>query len=115
MRNAKAVLSEAALVAAVGLVFALAANALSPRGLRLSRNYYHAEQYLPAVLPMCLNAQKVVVYCAGGTCEESEFAAVMLRDAGVPLENLFVYVGGISEWTAQGQKSQADFLQSAWP
>src|SRR6266511_291851 len=40
MRNAKAVLLEAALVAAAGMVLALAANALSPRGLRLSRNYF---------------------------------------------------------------------------
>ena len=40
MRNAKAVVFEALLVAALGLVFALAANALSPRGLRLSRNYF---------------------------------------------------------------------------
>lgn len=191
MRTAKVVLFEAVLVAAVGLVFALAANALSPRGLRLSRNYfpgggelsaavptatnavggqvgastadplaatlrrleqhglqiitgqdvaelfqdlryeqglvvfvdarddqhyqaghipgawqfdhYRAERYLPAVLPVCLNAQKVVVYCTGGACEDSEFAAIMLRDAGIPRENLFVYAGGITEWTAQGR------------
>src|SRR5206468_8653205 len=40
MGNTKAVLFETALVAALGLVFALAANALSPRGLRLSRDYF---------------------------------------------------------------------------
>lgn len=190
MRNAKTLLLEATLVAAVGLVFALIANAISPRGLRLSRNYfpgseklsafipattnssvkpanvaainpleatlrrleqrglqlitsnavaelfrdlryeqglvvlidarddqhyqaghipgawqfdhYRAEHYLPTVLPLCLNAQKVVVYCNGGACEDSEFAAVMLRDAGVPRENVFVYAGGITEWTAGG-------------
>lgn len=187
MGNAKIVLLEAVLVAALGLVFALAANALSPHGLRLSRNYfptgqgalasvqtvtnsarkaggpsssnmtestvqrleqrglqpigsksveelvsdlsyeqglvllidarddshyqaghipgawqfdhYHPDQYLPAVLPACLNAQKVVVYCTGGACEDSEFAAVMLGEAGVPREKLFVYTGGITEWT----------------
>jgi len=187
MRNARAVLLEALLVAAVGLLIALAANALSPRGLRLTRNYfpgdtrtstggqgqtnllakpptntmeaalqrlqqrglqvigsnevlelvhdprfeqglllvidarddshyqaghipgawqfdhYHAEQYLPAVLPACFNAQKVVVYCNGGSCEDSEFAAIMLRDAGVPRENVFVYAGGINEWKSNGQ------------
>ena len=187
MRNARAVLLEALLVAAVGLLIALAANALSPRGLRLSRNYfpgdtrastgaqgqtnllakpptnameaalqrlqqrglqvissnevlelvhdprfeqglllvidarddshyqaghipgawqfdhYHAEQYMPTVLPACLNAQKVVVYCNGGSCEDSEFAAIMLREAGVPRENVFVYAGGINEWKSNGQ------------
>jgi rhodanese-related sulfurtransferase len=190
MRNARAVVLETMLVAALGLAFALAANALSPRGLRLSRNYfpgnhkpivaappgahsssapttgtsanrlsavlerlrqqnlqsvtsnevielfrdpryelgvvvfvdarndqeyqaghiprawqfnhYRAEAYLPTVLPVCLTAEKIVVYCNGGECEDSEFAAVVLRDAGVPRENLFVYVGGISEWMTNG-------------
>ena len=184
MRNAKAVVFEAFWVAALGLAFALAANALSPRGLRLSRNYfpdagtapsltnstatasvstnasnataqrlqqrglqlvssnevaelfrdprheqglvvfidarddqhyaaghipgawqfhhYRAEDYLPTVLPICLNALQVVVYCNGGECEDSEFAAIMLRDAGVPRETLFVYAGGIIEWKANG-------------
>jgi rhodanese-related sulfurtransferase len=189
MRNARSVLLEALCVAAAGLVFALAANALSPRGLRLSRdhfpkaatpavqagatgavttvrttvaahtpdaiaqrlqqlglqlvgsndvvelfrdpryaqgtvvfidarddqhyaaghipgawqfNRFRSEDYMPAVLPVCLTALKVVVYCNGGECEDSEFAAIMLRDAGVPREVLFVYAGGIIEWKANG-------------
>jgi rhodanese-related sulfurtransferase len=65
-------------------------------------NHYRAEQFLPTVLPVCLGAQKVVVYCTGGACEDSEFAAIMLRDAGVTRENVFVYVGGITEWMANG-------------
>jgi rhodanese-related sulfurtransferase len=190
MRSIRAVILEAMLVGAVGVALALAANTLSPRGLRLSRNYfpgehnpivagkpavdskltlstgnssipanavlqrlqqqnlqsvtsnevselfrdprygqgvvvfidarndqdyqaghipgawqfnhYRADAYLPTVLPLCLAAQKVVVYCNGGECEDSEFAAVMLRDAGVPRENLFVYAGGIAEWMTNG-------------
>lgn len=190
MRNANSVLKEAALVAAIGLAFALAANTVSPRGLRLSRDYfpsagtssapaqngatatqpsphspadalqatikrleqhglqvitsngvaesfadpryeqglivlidarddehyqkghipgawqfdhYHAEQYLPTVLPICMSAQKILVYCNGGACEDSEFATIMLRDAGVPRDLLYVYAGGISEWASSGQ------------
>src|SRR4051812_20311141 len=193
MGKVRSVLLETLLVAFLGLVFALAANALSPRGLRLSRNYfptgedrlkpalltgltnsaptagntnqgspvdatlqrlqqhglqtvssnevaelvqgasydqglsvlidarddshyqaghvpgawqfdhYHAEQYLPAILPVCLNAQKVVVYCKGGACEDSEFAAIMLKEAGVPASSLFVYAGGIGEWMPSGR------------
>ena len=174
MRNWKSVILEAIIVAIVGVLFALAANALSPRGLRLARNYfpgaavaptnslpangvdplvarlqqrglklatsnevaqlfrdpgyeqglivfvdvrndrayqsghvpgawqfdhYRAENYLPTVIPVCMTAQKVVVYCTGGTCEDSEFTAIMLRDAGIPAENISVYGGGISEWT----------------
>lgn len=186
MRNSKAVLLEALLVAVLGLALALAANAISSRGLRLNRNYfpggerptgvnpasnavatvsngvpanpldavrqrlekhglqlvssdevlslfrdpryepglilfvdarddehytaghipgawqfhhYHPEKYLPDVLPVCLVAQQVVVYCGGGDCEDSEFAAIALRDAGVPREKLFVYAGGYNEWS----------------
>jgi rhodanese-related sulfurtransferase len=202
MRKARTVLLEAVLVAALGLVFALAANALSPHGLRLTRNYfpkgepdsgklkpgqqtgsntvvgkaasstapegtiqrlqqhglqamdsndvaelfgsqgfqqgllllidarddshyeqghipgawqfdhYHAEQYFPTILPLCLRAQKVVVYCTGGACEDSEFAAIMLRDAGVPRDSLYVYAGGITEWTNSGQPVETGGRQS---
>jgi rhodanese-related sulfurtransferase len=187
MRTARTILVEALVVAVLGVAFALVANTLSPRGLRLSRNYfprvaagstvaipaggsapsavsshgtdalsqrlaqrglqligsndvielfrdpryeqglivfvdarndqhyadghipgawqldhYRPENYLPAVLQVCLTAMKVVVYCNGGECEDSEFAAVMLRDAGVPANNLWIYAGGITEWKAQG-------------
>ena len=187
MRNARAAVLEALLIALFGIGFALLANALSPLGLRLSRDYfpggetarqtarpaappvnatnavtnavatlspaeqrlqqrglhlvssnevveafrdsryqqglfvfvdarddqhyqaghipgawqfnhYRPEQYLPTVLPLCLSALRVIVYCTGGTCEDSEFAAVMLRDAGVTPDNLYVYAGGINEW-----------------
>ena len=205
MRKATSVLSEALLVAAVGVALALAANALSPRGLRLGRNYfpdagklpvvaqsarsvttnavgegsnatsatvqrlrqrglqlvasnavvelfrdpryeqglvvfidarddqhyaaghipgawqfhhYRPENYLPTVLPVCLSALQVVIYCTGGECEDSEFAAIMLRDAGVPGESLFVYPGGITEWTANqfpvevGARRSGDLLKA---
>ena len=200
MRNSKAVLLEALVVAALGLALALAANALSSRGLRLSRDYfpggarpapvhsavnstntssnaapadpwealrkrlaqhglqvvtsnevvslfrdprfeagvvvfidarddahytaghipgawqfnhYRPEGYLPAVLPVCLVAQQIVVYCGGGDCEDSEFAAIMLRDAQVPAKNLFVYAGGFNEWTKLGQPVETGARRSS--
>jgi rhodanese-related sulfurtransferase len=63
-------------------------------------NHYRPEQYLPNVLPFCLGAMQIVVYCTGGQCEDSEFAALMLRDAGIPAASLFVYPGGMNEWTS---------------
>lgn len=63
----------------------------------------YPEKHLLAVLPACLNALKIVVYCAGGECEDSEFAAMALRDAGVSAERLFVYAGGMHDWTANGR------------
>jgi rhodanese-related sulfurtransferase len=188
MNNGTSLMRETALLAAIGLAFGLAANALSPRGLSLTRDYFpgapapvmplppvpgtHAantngaataaaviqriqqhglrmvssnevielfrdprtsqglvvfvdarndrnyqaghvpgayqfdrylpQNYLPAILPACLNAQKVVVYCNGGTCDDSEFAALMLGEADVPKENLHLYPGGFTEWVAGG-------------
>lgn len=66
-------------------------------------NRYRPEDHLATVLPACLTAIKVVVYCTGGQCEDSEFAAIMLRDAGVPAANLFVYPGGMTDWTSARQ------------
>ena len=64
---------------------------------------YHPENYLPTVLPACQLAQQVVVYCTGGDCEDSEFAALFLRDsAQIPGEKLFVFAGGWTEWTERG-------------
>ncbi len=60
---------------------------------------YYPERYLPAILPACLNAAKVIVYCTGGNCEDSELAAQTLKETGVPTDRLFVYTGGIGDWS----------------
>ncbi len=64
-------------------------------------DHYHPEIYLAGVLSVCQNAEKIVVYCTGGECEDSQFAAVALRDAGVPNQKLFVFTGGITEWNSR--------------
>lgn len=66
-------------------------------------DHYRADNYFPTVLPVCLTAETIVVYCNGGNCEDSEFAAVTLHQAGVPKEKLFVYVGGMTEWERKGR------------
>ena len=60
---------------------------------------YHPEKYFSAVLPVCQAAEQIVVYCNGGDCDDSESAALLLRDVGIPGRKLFVYGGGITEWT----------------
>jgi rhodanese-related sulfurtransferase len=65
-------------------------------------DHYRPESYLPAVLPACQNAERIVVYCNGGNCEDSEFAALTLKANGVSLERLFVYAGGMTEWATNG-------------
>ena len=62
-------------------------------------DHVHPERYLATVLPACQVAQKILVYCKGGSCEDSEQTAILLRDAGVPRDRLFVYAGGFDEWT----------------
>ncbi|MBP7827449.1 MAG: rhodanese-like domain-containing protein [Verrucomicrobia bacterium] len=63
---------------------------------------YRAPQSLPAVLALCLSAEQIVIYCGGGECEDSEFAAILLRDAGVPAEKILVYPEGFQAWTGAG-------------
>ncbi|HEX5397661.1 MAG TPA: rhodanese-like domain-containing protein, partial [Verrucomicrobiae bacterium] len=61
---------------------------------------YHPEDYFPIVLPACQKARQIVVYCRGGDCDDSESAALLLRDVGVPNQKILVYAGGFTEWTA---------------
>ena len=65
-------------------------------------DHYRPETYLPALLPVCLTAETIVIYCTGGDCEDSGYAALTLRDAGVPNEKLLVYPGGITDWHNHG-------------
>ncbi|MHB1306813.1 MAG: rhodanese-like domain-containing protein [Limisphaerales bacterium] len=68
---------------------------------------FYPERHLPEVVPACLGAEMIIVYCNGGDCEDSKFAARLLVEAGVPAERLRLYAGGIVEWTAQGQLLEA--------
>jgi rhodanese-related sulfurtransferase len=60
---------------------------------------YHPEAQMGAVLPACQAAEDVVVYCTGGECEDADTTAILLREAGVPNQKLFVYGGGYTDWT----------------
>lgn len=70
--------------------------------LALQFDHYHAERYLDAVLQAAPGTSRIVVYCNGGNCEDSEFAAATLKDFLAQPETLCVYVGGIEEWRARG-------------
>jgi len=63
---------------------------------------FHPERYLADLLGPCTAAERVVVYCTGGDCEDSLFAAALLHDAGVASGRLGVYVGGIADWQSAG-------------
>ncbi len=61
---------------------------------------YRSGKYFDVVVPLCQKAEQIVVYCNGGDCDDSETAALLLRDMGIPNQKLFVYGGGITEWAA---------------
>jgi len=69
--------------------------------LALQFDHYHPERYLDAVLQAAPGTSRVVVYCNGGNCEDSEYAAATLKDFLAEPETLCVYVGGIEEWRAR--------------
>ena len=89
-----------------GIIFIDARNDEHYQGGHIPGAYqfdnYHPENYMGTVFPLCQSAQKIVVYCNGGNCEDSQFAALTLRDAQIPNEKLFVFTGGITEWTNRG-------------
>ncbi len=64
---------------------------------------YHVEPYTTTVVPQCQNSAKVIVYCNGGQCVDSELAAQHLVNLGVPKASLFVYLGGIQAWKKAGR------------
>lgn len=70
-------------------------------------DHYYPATHLPIVMPVCQQAEVIVVYCTGGDCEDSEFAAVALHETGIPADRLAVYGGGITEWQASGMPIEA--------
>lgn len=68
----------------------------------LQLDHYRVEQYATTVLPACLIAEQIVVYCNGGNCEDSELAAIDLIEFGIPASKLVVDRGGIEEWRRHG-------------
>jgi len=62
---------------------------------------FYPDTSLPAVVMAGGTAEVVVVYCAGGTCEDSHYAALQLLEAGLQESRVRVYAGGFNDWTAQ--------------
>jgi rhodanese-related sulfurtransferase len=80
---------------------------------------YHPEQQLGGVLTACQVAEQVVVYCTGGDCEDADTTAILLRNAGVLNQKLFVYGGGYDDWAdkhlplERGARNSGDITENA--
>ncbi|MCC6234762.1 MAG: rhodanese-like domain-containing protein [Verrucomicrobiales bacterium] len=75
-------------------------------------DHYYPDRYLPELLPACQLAEVIIVYCTGGACEDSEFAALLLKEAGVAADRLRVFLGGMEEWRARGRLMEVGARQS---
>lgn len=66
-------------------------------------DHYRQDDYLEAVLPALREAAFIIVYCAGGDCEDSIFLATdLVYRHGIEKEVLYIYEGGTEEWEAKG-------------
>ena len=79
-------------------------------------DYYHPDATLAEVTAALAAAMKVVIYCNGGDCEDSEFAALFLQGYVADPSSMFVYTGGIAEWreqempTERGERDSGDLV-----
>lgn len=65
----------------------------------LQCDHYRIKLYLDPVLERAMGAEKVIVYCNGGDCEDSLFVCNDLVEAGVPMRAIYLYAGGWKEWS----------------
>ena len=65
-------------------------------------DHYYLDLCLQDVLPICQNAEKIVVYCNGGDCDDSEYAAQDLIANGVDSTRVYIYSGGLTAWQVDG-------------
>jgi len=82
----------------------------------LQLDHYRIEHYINQVWPLCQQALKIVTYCNGGDCEDSQFAATDLLNCGLDPGRLFVYPGGFEQWkksnlpVERGQRGSGDIV-----
>jgi len=58
----------------------------------------YPQSYMQEIKDVCMAAGKVVCYCEGGDCEDSDAAAAKLADLGIDYMVLCVYTGGYDRW-----------------
>lgn len=69
----------------------------------LQLDHYHYESTIESVMAAIQTAGKVVVYCHGKDCTDSELCAQLLKNFGVDPTILGVYLGGYATWVERGE------------
>ena len=67
----------------------------------IQADHYRLEEYIDRLLDFVQAAEKVVVYCNGGDCEDSMFLCSDLLDFDVSCDKIHLYPGGWEEWAAR--------------
>lgn len=62
---------------------------------------YEADLYAENVLQHA-GAERFIIYCHGGNCEDSILAGQELERLGFIREQLYIYKGGWEQWSAEG-------------
>ncbi|MHC4695749.1 MAG: rhodanese-like domain-containing protein [Planctomycetota bacterium] len=70
---------------------------------------YETEAHIDDVLGVAAAADKVIVYCSGGECEDSFFMCRELLEAGIARKAIYVYPGGWNEWIERGQPVEQEW------
>ncbi|MBP7746779.1 MAG: hypothetical protein KA383_11680 [Phycisphaerae bacterium] len=65
-------------------------------------DYYRIDYYFPEVMQKASAAEKIIVYCNGGDCEDSLYVCGELLKADIPRAHILLFKGGWEAWTQAG-------------
>jgi len=71
--------------------------------------HYQSDRYIPDLLPTLKAADVIIIYCAGGDCEDSiQLATDLVYAHGVSKQAISIFEGGWEEWIEAGLEVQKD-------
>ena len=72
---------------------------------------YHSELYVGDLEPAARDAERIIIYCDSGDCEDAIFAGRELLEWGIELEKISLYEGGMEDWEANGGQIEKGALE----
>ncbi len=68
----------------------------------IQADHYELDYYVENLLQFAPSADKIVVYCNGGSCEDSVLMCQDLLELGIDKSVIYLYEGGWKAWEASG-------------
>lgn len=78
---------------------------------------YRVKEMIEPIRSVLSDAIKIVIYCNGGSCEDSEFAAIHLQSENIDPSRVFVDPSGMDYWKDQdlpvekGERGSQDIVR----